>query len=80
MSFDYFSNKYGEQLPPGVTVGKASKLRLSGKTLEGKVILEASDKAVPVTRLPLTVLARVSITFSITTNYGTNPVYLTVEK
>lgn len=80
MSFDYFSNKYGEQLPPGVTVGKASKLRLSGKTLEGKVILEASDKAVPVKRLPLTVLARVSITFSITTNYGTNPVYLTVEK
>lgn len=80
MSFDYFSNKFGEQLPPGVTVGKASRLRLSGKTLEGKVILEASDKAVPVKRLPLTVLARVSITFSITTNYGTNPVYLTVEK
>ena len=80
MSFDYFSNKFGEQLPPGVTVGKASKLRLSGKTLEGKVILAASDKAVPVKRLPLTVLARVSITFSITTNYGTNPVYLTIEK
>ena len=80
LSFDYFSNKYGEQLPPGVTVARTSKLRLAGKTLEGKVILEASDKAVPVKRLPLTVLARVSITFSITTNYGTNPIYLTVEK
>jgi hypothetical protein len=80
MSFDYFSNKFGEQLPPGVTVAKASKLRLAGKNLEGKVILEASDKAIPVKRLPLSVLARVSITFSITTNYGTNPVYLTVEK
>jgi hypothetical protein len=80
MSFDYFSNKYGEQLPPGVTVAKASKLRLAGNNLEGKVILEASDKAIPVKRLPLSVLARVSITFSITTNYGTNPVYLTVEK
>ena len=79
MSFDYFSNKFGEQLPPGVTVDKASKLRLSGNTLEGKVILGASDKAVPVKRMPLAVLARVSITFSITTNYGTNPVYLTVE-
>ena len=79
MSFDYFSNKFGEQLPPGVTIDKASKLRLSGNTLEGKVILEASDKAVPVKRMPLAVLARVSITFSITTNYGTNPVYLTVE-
>ena len=78
MSFDYFSTKYGEQLPPGVTVGKASKLRLAGKVLEGTVILEASDKAVAVERLPIAVLARVSITFSITTNYASNPVYLTV--
>lgn len=78
MSFDYFSSKYGEQLPPGVTVGKASKLRLSGDVLEGTVVLEASDKAAPVERLPIAVLARVSITFSITTNYATNPVLLTV--
>lgn len=80
MSFDYFSSKFGEQLPPGVTVGKASQLRLAGSTLEGKVILEASDKAIAVNRLPLSVLARVSITFSITTNYGSNPLYLTVRK
>ncbi len=79
MSFDYFSSKFGEQLPPGVTVGKASKLRLAGKTLEGTVVLEASDKALAVERLPIAVLARVSITFSITTNYASNPVYLTVS-
>lgn len=79
MSFDYFSSKFGEQLPPGVTVAKASKLRLAGKTLEGKVILEASDKAVTVEKLPIGVLARVSITFSITTNYASNPLYLTVQ-
>lgn len=79
MSFDYFSSKFGEQLPPGVTVGKASKLRLSGDVLEGKVVLEASDKAIPVERFPIAVLARVSITFSITTNYATNPVYLTTS-
>lgn len=79
MSFDYFSSKFGEQLPPGVTVGKASKLRLSGDVLEGTVVLEASDKAIAVERLPVAVLARVSITFSITTNYATNPVYLTVQ-
>ncbi len=78
MSFDYFSTKFGEQLPPGVTVSKKSQLRLSGKTLSGKVILEASDKAVPVTRLPIAVLARVSITFSITTNYCSNPIFLTI--
>jgi hypothetical protein len=78
MSFDYFASKFGEQLPPGVTVAKASKLRLAGKVLEGTVILEASDKALAVEKLPVAVLARVSITFSITTNYGSNPVYLTV--
>lgn len=79
MSFDYFSTKFGEQLPPGVSVGKASKLRLAGDTLQGTVVLEASDKALPVDRFPVAVLARVSITFSITTNYASNPVYLTVK-
>ncbi len=79
MSFDYFTTLFGEQLPPGVTVGKASKLRLAGKTLEGTVVLEASDKALAVEKLPIAVLARVSITFSITTNYASNPVVLTVE-
>jgi hypothetical protein len=78
MSFDYFTTKFGEQLPPGVTVGKASKLRLAGKTLEGTVVLEASDKALAVEKLPIAVLARVSITFSITTNYASNPIFLTV--
>jgi hypothetical protein len=78
MSFDYFTSKFGEQLPPGVTVAKASKLRLAGKVLEGTVILEASDKALAVEKLPVAVLARVSITFSITTNYASNPIYLTV--
>ncbi|NQV26286.1 MAG: pre-peptidase C-terminal domain-containing protein [Rhodopirellula sp.] len=78
MSFDYFTSKFGEQLPPGVTVGKASTLRLAGKVLEGKVILEASDKALAVEKLPIAVLAWVSITFSITTNYASNPIHLTV--
>jgi hypothetical protein len=78
MSFDYFTSKFGEQLPPGVTVGTASKLRLVGKILEGTVILEASDKALTVEKLPIAVLARVSITFSITTNYASNPIHLTV--
>jgi len=79
MSFDYFANKFGEQLPPGVTMSSKSKARLSGDVLEGKIVLEATDKAVPVHRLPIAVLARVSITFSITTNYASNPVFLTVE-
>ena len=79
MTFKYFANKLGEQLPPGVTMSSKSKARLTGDNLKGKIILEASKKAVAVERLPISILARVSITFSITTNYGSNPIYLTVK-
>lgn len=78
MAFMYFTSNFGDQLPPGVTVSKNSTGRLSGDTLEGKIILEASDKALLVDRLPIAALARVPITFSITTNFTSNPVYLTI--
>ena len=78
MQFKYFTNVLGDQLPPGVKMSSKSKARLTGDVLAGKILLEASDKAQPIKRLPLAVLARVSITFSITTNYASNPVYLTV--
>jgi hypothetical protein len=80
LAFMYFTSNFGDQLPPGVTVAKESTGRLSGDTLEGKIILEASDKALLVERLPIAALARVPITFSITTNYASNPVYLTVTE
>jgi hypothetical protein len=80
MSFMYFANSFGDQLPPGVTLAKASTGRLAGDTLEGKIILEATDKALTVSRLPIAALARVPITFSITTNYASNPVYLTIPE
>ena len=80
MSFMYFTNSFGDQLPPGVTLAKASTGRLAGDTLEGKIILEATDRALTVNRLPIAALARVPITFSITTNYASNPVYLTIPE
>lgn len=76
--FMYFSRSYGDQLPPGVTMSKASTARLTGDALEGTIILEAGEKALPVERLPIGIMARVSITFSITTNYSSNPIYLTI--
>jgi hypothetical protein len=78
MAFDYFTQTFGAQLPPGVTMAAGSTTRLVGKQLEGKIVLAADDKALPVERLPIAVMARVSISFSITTNYASNPVYLTV--
>lgn len=78
MAFVYFTTKFGEQLPPGVTMSPGSQLRLSGKSLEGKIILEASPKATPVERLPIAAVASVSISFSINTNYASNPIHLTI--
>ncbi|QDV21487.1 putative subtilase-type serine protease precursor [Gimesia panareensis] len=77
-AFEYFSSKFGQQLPPGVTLSKKSKTRLAGKTLEGTLIIEASDKAKPIKRFPFAAMARVGITFSITTNYASNVIYLTI--
>lgn len=76
--FKYFTAVLGDQLPPGVTMSSKSKARLTGDVLAGKIVLEATDKALAVDRLPIAALARVSITFSITTNYASNPVFLTV--
>lgn len=74
----YFTSKLGEQLPPGVTVNSASNTRLSGKTLEGKLILEAKADALAVERLPIAAMAGVSVSFSIDTKYASNPLFLTI--
>jgi hypothetical protein len=80
MAFVYFTIKWGEQLPPGVSMTGASKTRLTGKTLEGKIVLEASAAAKPVERLPIAVIAGVSISFSINTLYASNPLSLTIPE
>ncbi len=80
VQFKYFSSILGDQLPPGVRMAAGSQTRLAGDQLEGKIILECTRAPVEVERLPIAVLARVPITFSITTNYASNPIYLTVKK
>lgn len=79
-AFSYFGSVLGAQLPPGVTLSPKSKTRLSGTTLEGTLILDAAANALPVERLPVAAVAQVSISFSINTNYASNPVHLTVKK
>lgn len=80
MEFKYFTQVFGAQLPPGVTMSAKSKTRLTGNVLEGKIILEAAPTAMPVERLPVAVVAQVSISFSVNTNYASNPIWLTVKK
>ena len=78
MAFSFFSTKFGEQLPPGVTISSASDTKLTGDELEATIVLEATQNALTVDRLPIAALARVPITYSIMTNYASNPIYLSV--
>lgn len=78
LAFDYFATIFGTQLPPGVGMGKGAEARFAGKTLECKFILDATDKAQPVEKLPIGIVARVPVSFSINTNYSTNPIFLTI--
>ncbi len=80
MEFKYFTTVLGRQLPPGVTMSSKSKARLTGDNLVGLIVLEASDKAKPVKKFPVAVVARVSITFSITTNYASAPILLSITE
>ena len=79
--FKYFRNVLGAQLPPGVTVAKESTSNPEWEKDRGKSHSGShqgrQETFVRVNRLPIAVLARVSITFSITTNYTSNPIYLT---
>ena len=78
MAFTFFGTKFGEQLPPGVTMSGDSKTKLVGSDLEATIVLEASPQALTVDRLPIAVLARVPITYSIMTNYASNPIQLSI--
>lgn len=80
-AFTYFQTVLGAQLPPGVTLAAASKTRLTKDKVTGTLILEAdAKKALLVDKFPIAAVARVSITFSITTNYASNPILLTVTE
>ena len=79
MSFSFFRTRFGEQLPPGVSMSPDSDAKLTGDDLEATIVLEAAPNALTVDRLPVAALARVPITHSIMTNYASNPIYLTIE-
>ncbi len=79
MSHLYQKRSSGDQLPPGVTLSSESRTQLKGNESKATIILEAAPDALPVERLPIAVMARVYITYSISTNYGSNPLHLTVR-
>ena len=81
MPFLYGNSIIADQLPPGVTMSSDSKARLAGNVVEGTIILEAAtgDGAPkPLKQFPIAVMGRISMSFSISTNYASNPIHLTI--
>ena len=79
MSHMYYTNSVGDQLPPGVSVSKKSRTQLKGEESEATIVLEAAADALPVKDLTIAVMARVYVTYNISTNYASTPVSLTVQ-
>ena len=79
MSHMYYTNSCGDQLPPGVTLSADSKTQLKANESEAKFILKASKDALPVNNLPIAVMARLYVTYNISTNYASTPISLTVR-
>jgi hypothetical protein len=81
LPFLYGNSIINDQLPPGVTMSASSKARLTNNAVEGTVILEAAKgkgAPKPLKRFPIAVMGRISMSFSISTNYASNPIHLTI--
>jgi len=72
---------FANALPKGVTVDKKnSKLILSGKESKGHITLKADDKAEPVEKQQISVMAHISINFVMKTTYASKPAFISVAK
>lgn len=80
MSHMYYTTSSGDQLPPGVKLSSDSRTQLKGNESEATIILEAGKDALPVESLPIAVMARVYVTYNISTNYASTPISLTVKR
>ena len=77
--YKHLNSVYGNSLPEGVTLdGNASKTLLTGKESKGHITLKATDKAQPVERQQVPVMANVSINFVMKTTFSSQPLFVTV--
>ncbi len=75
----YYTNSCGDQLPPGVTLSADSKTQLKANETEARFILKADKDALLVSNLSIAVMARLYVTYNISTNYASTPISLTVR-
>ena len=71
---------FGTPLPPGVKVVDAgSKMSLDPNETKGRVMIEIAADAKPVERIPLSINANVSISFTQKRPYASPPIWLTIK-
>lgn len=71
---------FGTPLPPGVKlVDAGAKTSLDANETKGRVVIEIAPDAKPVDRLPLSVNANVSISFTQKRPYASPPIWLTIK-
>ncbi|MCX7420617.1 MAG: PPC domain-containing protein [Planctomycetia bacterium] len=71
---------FGTSLPPGIKLVEAgSKTSLDATETKGRVILEAAVDAKPFDRVPISINANVSISFTQKRPYASPPIWLTVK-
>ena len=71
----HLGGKFGDPLPPGVSLDETNSKTLLGPTeTKGKIILTAAPTAQPVENLPIAVLGQVSINFVVKVSHASEPV------
>lgn len=79
LQLQHLGSIFGNPVPPGVKlVETGSKLSLAPEESKGKVILKAEPDAKPLDRVPIAVVAFVSIDFVVKRAYASPPVWVSI--
>jgi hypothetical protein len=71
---------FGNPLPPGVSLVENKSKTLLGSGNEGVIVLKAAPDAKPIERVPITILANVSVNFMVKMSYSSPVLWLSVRK
>ena len=71
---------FGTPLPPGVKmIDAGAKMSLDANETKGRVVIEIAPDAKPVERVPLSINANISISFTQKRPYASPPIWLTIK-
>lgn len=70
---------FGNTLPPGVTVVEGKSKTLLGGASKGHIVLRCAPGAAAVEKVPISVLAHVSINFVVKVSYSSAPILVSVR-